>query len=52
MTSTDSNKIDGAFWLKLATAGFLPLVGLLTSLFPQFGHLLYTIAAPLLQATR
>jgi hypothetical protein len=52
MTSTDPNKIDGAFWLKVATAGLLPLLGLLTSLFPQVGHFLYTIAAPILQATR
>jgi hypothetical protein len=52
MTSTDPNKVDTAFWAKFATAGLLPLLGLLTSLFPQFGHLLYTIAAPILQATR
>jgi len=52
MTSTDPNKVDAAFWLKLVSAGLLPLLGLLTSLFPQVGHFLYTIAAPILQATR
>jgi hypothetical protein len=52
MTSTDPNKIDTAFWTKLASAGLLPLLGLMTSLFPQVGHLLYTIAAPILQATK
>jgi hypothetical protein len=52
MTSTDPNKIDAAFWFKLVSAGLLPLLGLLTSLFPQVGHFLYTIAAPILQATR
>lgn len=52
MTSTDPNKIDSAFWLKLLSTGLLPLLGLLTSLFPQVGHFLYTIAAPILQATR
>jgi hypothetical protein len=52
MTSTDPNKVDAAFWFKLISAGLLPLLGLLTSLFPQVGHFLYTIAAPILQATQ
>jgi hypothetical protein len=52
MTSTDPNKVDAAFWLKLISAGLLPLLGLLTALFPQVGHFLYTIAAPILHATR
>jgi hypothetical protein len=52
LTSTDPNKVDSAFWLKLISAGLLPLLGLLTALFPQVGHLLYTIVAPILQATR
>lgn len=52
MTSTDPNKIDTAFWVKLVSAGLLPLLGLLTTLFPQVGHFLYTVAAPILQATK
>lgn len=52
MTSTDPNKTDWAFWLKVMYAGLLPLLGLLSTLFPQIGHFLYTIAAPILQATR
>jgi hypothetical protein len=52
LTSTDPSKVDTSFWLKFISAGALPLLGLLTSLFPQVGHFLYTIAAPILQATR
>jgi hypothetical protein len=52
MTSTDPNKTDWAFWLKVIYAGLLPLLGLLSTLFPPIGHFLYTIAAPILQATR
>ncbi len=52
ITSTDPNKIDSALWLKVASAGLLPLLGLLSTLFPQIGHFLYSLAAPILQATR
>jgi hypothetical protein len=52
MTSTDPNKIDSALWLKVVSAGLLPLLGLLSALFPAIGHFLYSIAAPILQATR
>jgi hypothetical protein len=52
MTSTDPNKIDSTFWLKMIGAGALPLLGLLTTLFPPIGHFLYSIVAPILQATR
>jgi hypothetical protein len=52
MTSTDPNKVDAAFWFKLVSAGLLPLLGLLTALFPQVGHFLYTIAAPILHSTQ
>jgi hypothetical protein len=52
MTSTDPDKIDSELWLKVVTAGLLPLLGLLSTLFPQIGHFLYSLAAPILQATR
>jgi hypothetical protein len=52
MTSTDPNKIDSAFWIKFATAGFAPFVALVSAVYPPFGHLLYSLVGPLLQALR
>jgi hypothetical protein len=52
MTSPEPDKSDSGLWLKVASAAVLPLLGLLTTVFPSIGHLLYTIAAPILQATR
>jgi len=52
LTSTDPDKVDSAFWFKFAAAGIAPLVALVTVVYPPFGHLLYTLVGPLLQAFR
>jgi len=52
MTSTDPGKLDSSFWVKFATAGIAPLVALASTVYPPFGHLLYTLVGPLLQALR
>jgi len=52
MTSTDPGKLDAAFWAKLVSAGIVPLVALVSTVYPPFGHLLYSLVGPLLQALR
>jgi hypothetical protein len=52
VTSTTPGKLDAAFWTKFAAAGVVPLVALITTVYPPFGHLLYTLVGPLLQALR
>jgi hypothetical protein len=52
MTSTEPGKLDAAFWTKILSVGLVPLLTLMTSLFPQSGHLLYTLVEPILQALR
>ncbi len=52
MTSTEPGKLDAAFWTKFASAGIVPVIALVTTVYPPFGHVLYTLVAPLLQAIR
>jgi hypothetical protein len=52
MTSTDPGKLGSAFWTKFITAGIAPLVALASTVYPPFGHFLYTLVGPLLQALR
>jgi len=52
MTSTDPGKLDSEFWVKFVAAGIAPLIVLVTTVYPPFGHLLYTLVGPLLQALR
>jgi hypothetical protein len=52
MTSTEPGKLDAAFWTKFLSAGVVPLIALITAVYPPFGHLLYTLVGPLLQALR
>ena len=52
MTSTEPGKLDAAFWAKLVSAGIVPLVALVSTVYPPFGHLLYSLVGPLLQALR
>jgi hypothetical protein len=52
VTSTVPGKLDQAFWAKFVAAGIVPLIALITTLYPPFGHLLYTLVGPLLQALR
>jgi len=52
MTSTEPGKLDSAFWTKFAAAGIAPLVAVVSTVYPPFGHLLYTLVGPLLQALR
>ena len=52
MTSSGPGKLDSGFWIKFVSAGIVPLVGLLASLFPTVGYFLYSAVEPLLQALR
>lgn len=52
MTSTSPGKLDTAFWTKFAAAGFVPVIALVSTVYPPFGHLLYSLVGPLLQALR
>lgn len=52
MTSTEPGKLDSAFWTKFVSAGIVPLVALISTVYPPFGHLLYSLLGPLLQALR
>jgi hypothetical protein len=52
MTSSGPGKLDSGFWIKFVSAGIVPLVGLLASLFPAVGYFLYSTVEPLLQALR
>lgn len=52
MTSTGPGKLDSGFWIKFVSAGIVPLIGLLASLFPAVSYFLYSTVEPLLQALR
>jgi hypothetical protein len=52
MTSTTPGKLDSAFWTKFVSAGIVPLIALVSTVYPPFGHLLYSMVGPLLQALR
>jgi hypothetical protein len=52
MTLTVAGKLDTAFWTKFLSAGLIPLLTLMTSVFPQAGYLLYSLVEPILQALR
>lgn len=52
LTSTDPGKLDSDFWVKFGAAGFAPFVALVSTVYPPFGHLLYSLVGPLLQALR
>jgi hypothetical protein len=52
MTSTEPGKLDSSFWTKFVSAWIVPLVALISTVYPPFGHLLYSILGPLLQALR
>jgi hypothetical protein len=52
MTSTSPGKLDTAFWTKFVAAGFVPVIALISTVYPPFGHLMYSLVGPLLQALR
>jgi hypothetical protein len=52
LTSTAPGKLDSAFWTKFVSAGIVPFIALVSTLYPPFGHLLYSLVGPLLQALR
>jgi hypothetical protein len=52
LTSTEPGKLDTAFWTKFLSVGLIPLLTLMASVFPQAGHVLYTLVEPILQALR
>ncbi|HEV2498922.1 MAG TPA: hypothetical protein VGY31_05005 [Terriglobia bacterium] len=52
ITGTTPGKLGGDFWLRLASAVGLPLLGLLAYQFPQVSNLLFSWLEPALQAIK
>jgi hypothetical protein len=50
ITDTKEGKLGADFWLKLAQFGALPLLSLLTSLYPEVGSFLFSWLEPAAQA--
>jgi hypothetical protein len=52
LTSTEAGELGLDFWLKLASAGAIPLFSLLAAQFPQINQLLFSWLEPALQAVK
>jgi hypothetical protein len=50
ITKTESGKLGGAFYLKLASFGALPILALLSAYFPTIGSFLGSLVQPAVQA--
>jgi hypothetical protein len=50
VTNTIPGELGSDFWLKLLSFGFVPLVGLLTTIFPQVADFLFSWVQPGIQA--
>ena len=52
LTSTNAGELGWDFWLKLASAGAIPLFSLLAAQFPQINQLLFNWLEPALKAVK
>jgi hypothetical protein len=52
LTSTEAGELGLDFWLKLASAGAIPVFSLLAAQFPQINQLLFSWLEPALQAVK
>jgi hypothetical protein len=52
ITDKNPGELGGAFWMKLATFGLPPLIGLLTTLFPSMADFIGSVLQPGAQALR